>query len=174
MSHTNDLSLRRLAAATIAASATLSLLACTTMGTGSGMLEPGDLPVSFAWTSKDAGTTGTMTATIHQTRQSVADGGVFVGPFMHITSSVRTDAIEPMWSGWSRGWNDWGYWGMFPETVFSTHYSGKVIANLQGPGTQRMRCRFHLNTPAAGMGGGGQGECQFNGGRTIDAVFAPL
>jgi hypothetical protein len=35
-----------------------------------------------------------------------------------------------------------------------------------------MRCRFFLNDPAGGMGGGGQGECQFNGGRTVDAVFA--
>jgi hypothetical protein len=34
-----------------------------------------------------------------------------------------------------------------------------------------MRCRFHLNEPVSGMRGGGQGECQFNGGHTVDAVF---
>jgi hypothetical protein len=76
-----------------------------------------------------------------------------------------------MWNGWRRGWNDWGYWGTLPESAFATHYSGKVIANLQGPGAQRLPCRFLLNAPAAGMGGGGQGECQFTGGRTVDAIF---
>jgi hypothetical protein len=116
----------------------------------------------FCMDSKDAGTSGAMAAMIGKMGQSGAAGGKFTEPFLQVTSSVRTDAFEPMWSGRGRGWNDWGYWGVFPETVFTTHYSGKAIAKLQGPGSQRLRCRFHLNTPAAGMGGGGQGECQFN------------
>lgn len=49
------------------AGAALALLACTTVGTGSGMFEPGDAPVTFAWTNKDAGTSGTMTAMIGKT-----------------------------------------------------------------------------------------------------------
>ena len=95
----------------------------------------------------------------------------FSGPFLQMTSTVRSDTLEPMWTGWSRGWSDWG-WGAFPDTEFSTRYSGKVIANLKGPGSQQLRCQFRLNDPAGGMGGGGQGECQASGGRSVDAVFA--
>lgn len=164
-------STRRTSTMTLLASSALSMLACTTVGSGNGTIEPDDVPVTFAWTSKDGGISGIMSATIGPSRQSSVVGGAFSGPFLQVTSSVCTDSFEPMWSGWGRGWNDWGYWGMFPELAFSTHYSGKVIANLQGPGAQRLRCRFHLNTPAAGMGGGGQGEYQFNAGRTVDAVF---
>jgi hypothetical protein len=143
----------------------LTALACTSMGTGTGSVTPGNTPVSFDWTSKDGGTTGTMSATI-------GNGASFSGPFLQMTSSVRTDALEPMWGGgWRRGWGDWGGWGSFPDTEFSTRYSGKVVANLKGPDSQQLRCRFNLNDPAAGMGGGGQGECQFTGGRTVDAVF---
>ena len=150
-----------------AACAALSLIACTSLGTGSGAVSPGGAPVTFNWTSKDGGTTGTMTA-------GLKDGSTFTGPFVQMTNAVRVEALEPMWSGWRRGWGDWRYWGrgpVFPETAFGTQYTGKVVANLQGPGEQRMRCRFHLNSPQSGMGGGGQGECQLGSGSTVDAVF---
>jgi hypothetical protein len=155
---------RRAMAIVALAGIALTGLACTSTGTGTGSVSPGETPVTFSWTSKDGGTTGTMSAT-------VGNGAAFSGPFLQITSNVRTEALEPMWGGWRRGWNDWGYWGPFPDTAFSTRYSGKVVANLKGPDSQQMRCRFHLNQPVAGMGGGGQGECQFTGGRTVDAVF---
>ncbi|OYU42655.1 MAG: hypothetical protein CFE44_22775 [Burkholderiales bacterium PBB4] len=112
-----------------------------------------------------------MSATLGTSKQLGAAGGTFSGPFLQVTSSVRSDPFEPLWLGWGRGWSNWGYWGNFHESTFSTHYSGKVIANLRGPTDQLLRCRFHLNTPAAGMKGGGEGECQFNSGRTVDAVF---
>jgi hypothetical protein len=70
-----------------------------------------------------------------------------------------------MWWGWSTGWADW-------QPVNTTNYSGNVVANLRGPGVQRMRCHFNLNDPLAGMGGGGQGQCQLAGGATVDATFA--
>jgi len=151
--------------------AALTLLACTSMGTGSGTIEPGDRPMTFSWRSTDGGISGTMSAAIGVIPTGDANADAFSGPFLQVTSSVRTDSFEPMWHGWQRGWNDWGYWGTYPESSFSTHYSGKVIANLTGPTGQLLRCRFHLNSPVAGMGGGGQGECQFNGGRTVTAVF---
>ena len=138
--------------------------ACTTVGTGTGAMRAGGSPVSFHWTSKDGGSTGTMGA-------SLPDGTAFSGPFLQLSSHTRVDALEPMWFGWHRGWGDWVYRGSFPDTAFLTHYSGKVVANLQGPGDQRMRCRFHLNSPQAGMGGGGQGECQLSTGGVVDAVF---
>jgi hypothetical protein len=36
-----------------------------------------------------------------------------------------------------------------------------------------MRCRFQLDKPAAGMSGGGQGQCTLTDGRMVDAVFPP-
>jgi hypothetical protein len=163
--------MRRLSGATLLAGAALALPACTSLGTGSGTVEPGDAPVIFSWTSKDAGNSGTLSAVIGATGASGPAGVAFSGPFLQVTSSARAETFEPMWRGWRRGWNDWGYWGMYPAEAFTTHYSGKVVANLAGPAGQSMRCRFHLNTPSAGMQGGGQGECQFSGGRTVDAVF---
>ena len=137
----------------------VALGACTTMGTGSGSTEQGAQPVSFAWTSKDGGVTGTMTATL--------DGGVYSGPYLEVTQTIDRPDYYPMWVGWSRYWGDWQF-GLAPTTV----YTGKVVANLEGPDAKRMRCRFDLNNPKGGMSGGGQGKCQVAGGPTIDATFA--
>jgi hypothetical protein len=157
-------SIRRTGAPTAVLAAAMGLLACTSMGSGTGTLRPDDTQVTFSWTSKDGGNSGTMSATMRS-------GAAFSGPFLQMTSAVRTDTLQPLWSGWRRGWSDWEFWSPYPETAFSTRYSGKVVANLSGPDAQQLRCRFHLNDPVAGMGGGGQGECQFTGGRTVDAVF---
>src|SRR5258706_14348670 len=51
----------------------VALGACTTMGTGTGSTVQGDNPVSFAWTSRDGGVTGTMTATL-------STGSIYTGP----------------------------------------------------------------------------------------------
>lgn len=161
---TQRLAFTRKFALLAAAGAGIALIGCTSMGTGSGAASPGGVPVSFNWTSQDGGTTGTMTA-------KLKDGAAYSGPFVQMTSAVRIEMLEPIWRGWRRGWNDWGYWGRYPDTAFATQYSGKVVANLQGPDDQRMRCRFHLNSPQSGMTGGGQGECQLGGGTTVDAVF---
>ena len=152
--------LNRYGALAAALSMGLALGACTTLGTGTGSTSPGDQPVSFAWKSTDGGVTGTMTATLPA-------GSVFTGPYLEITRTTQGSDFYPMWTGWSPYWNDWQF-GM-PST--STTYTGKVVANLQGPSSQRMRCNFNLNDPASGMGGGGQGKCQVAGGATIDAVF---
>ena len=145
----------------------VALGACTTMGTGSGSVESDNKPVSFAWKSKDAGTTGTMTATL-------ADGSVFSGPYLQVTSDARSDDFAPLWNGWNYGWADWT-WGrsmpLEPLTSFTTVYSGRVVANLQAGDGKRMRCHFLLNSPSVGMTRGGQGECQLPDGGTIDAVF---
>ena len=56
--------------------------------------------------------------------------------------------------------------------VRRVHYSGKVVATLEAPEQQRMRCRFHLVAPARGMSGGGEGQCQLSDGRALRASFA--
>jgi hypothetical protein len=53
-----------------------------------------------------------------------------------------------------------------------THYSGQVLANLQGQGGF-MRCDFRLMRPSSGMAGGGVGHCQLPAGTIIQAQFAP-
>ena len=140
-----DSALRAVAVTAVAGSA-MALLACTSMGSGTGTVSQDNTPVEFAWSSKDGGTSGTMSAT-------VGSGATFGGPFVQAIDAVRTDSDEP------------------PYAAYSTRFSGQVFATLKGPDAQQLRCRFHLNIPAAGMHGGGQGECRFSGGRTVDALF---
>ncbi|HYR37500.1 MAG TPA: hypothetical protein VEQ87_24640 [Burkholderiales bacterium] len=147
----------------------IALSACTTMGTGTGSVAPGGEAVQFSWRSTDGGVSGTMSA-------ALKDGQTFSGPYLQVTSTTQSQALEPMWNGWEHGWGGWGGFGgfgTFPDTTFTTHYSGRAMANLQTADGQHMRCHFHLNHPDAGMGGGGQGQCQLKSGRSVDAVFPP-
>ena len=175
--------MRRLkrSAAAVAAAAGLVLAGCTTTGKGGGeIVQKGqpDKPVLFSWKSTDGGITGTMTATLPT--------ATFQGPFLQITQQTRSDAMAPMWGGgWPVGWSDWSYWGYgsvagmggmgmmpgFDPVQFATVYSGKVIANLKSPQGGLMRCRLHMLKPQQGMSGGGTGECQIQGGATIQASF---
>jgi hypothetical protein len=160
-----DITMKRGAALAAMLCAGIALGACTTMGTGTGSVAPGDAPVTFAWKSTDGGNSGTMSATL-------ARGKTFSGPYLQVTSDARTVDFEPMWAGWDDGWGDWGLGG-FPQPAYTTQYSDRVMANLQAADGQRMRCHFHLNHPIDGMGGGGQGQCQLKNGRSVDAVFPP-
>ena len=159
--------------------ASLSLLGgCATMGTGqgdvSGTHESGN-PVHFTWKSDDGGLQGTMTARLPH--------AIYQGRFFQITHQTQRKILAPLWVGWDDGWSDWPYWGGpfargafeggYDTTQFTTYYSGKVLANLSSSAGGRMRCRFLLFSPSTGMAGGGQGECQLSGGRTIDATFDP-
>jgi hypothetical protein len=152
-------------ALTVLLCAGIGLSACTTMGTGSGSVSPGGEAVSFSWKSTDGGVSGTMSA-------ALKDGQTFSGPYLQVTSTTQSQAFDPLWTGWEPGWSSWG-WGAFPDFASTTHYSGRVMANLQAADGQQMRCHFHLNHPFEGMGGGGQGQCQLKSGRSVDAVFPP-
>jgi len=125
--------------------AAVALSACTTMGTGTGSISPGNAPVEFSWDSTDGGSSGMMSATL-------ADGKRFTGTYLQLSR----DAMS---------------WGPFPD--FGVEYSSRVMADLQALDGQDMRCQFHLNHPVEGMAGGGQGNCELKGGRSVDAVFAP-
>ena len=140
---------------------------CTTMGTGFGATDTGTNPVNFSWKSTN-GVSGSMNATL-------SNGKAFTGQFFQITSDTTVDNLGPLWTGWggygARGrWGDnWGFWDAGPE--FVTHYSGKVVANLASADGKHMRCKFQLMDPQDGMSGGGQGQCQLPGGKTIDTTF---
>jgi len=147
------------------------LAACTTVGTGAGEVVAAggaSAPVSFEWTSTDGGMSGTMTAALPEL--------AYQGPFFQITRQTRVESLAPLWTHWHHGWGDWPYAGetytpVMPGPQFITYFSGKVLATLEAPGNQRMRCRFRLVMPSRGMGGGGEGECQLTGGRVVRAVF---
>ena len=162
-----------LAALTLAVSALLT--ACTTTGMGGGQLMGAgadEQAVVFTWRSTDGAISGTMNAQL--------PNETYTGRFFQITRQTRSEVLAPLWTHWSLGWYDWPYWGgvaqgpypyPYPTVQFITHYSGKVVATLESPGNQRLRCRFHLAEPARGMLGGGEGECQLTGGRVVRALF---
>jgi hypothetical protein len=83
--------------------AALVLSACTTMGTGTGSISPGNAPVEFSWESTDGGSSGTMSATL-------AGGKRFSGTYLQLSRDATT-------------------WGPFPD--FGVEYSSRVIADLQ-------------------------------------------
>lgn len=162
----------RCLAVSLAVSLTV-LPACTTTGIGGGQLTDAggtEQAVVFNWRSTDGAMSGTMSAQL--------PGETFSGRFFQITRQTRSELLTPLWTHWSPGWYDWPYWGgmapapyPYPAVQFITHYSGKVVATLESPGNQHMRCRFHLAEPARGMQGGGEGECQLSAGRVVRAVF---
>ncbi|NUT01420.1 MAG: hypothetical protein HOP96_10625 [Sphingomonas sp.] len=164
-----------LGAAAISAAA-LAVAGCTTTGFGTGQSAVGNVGAQFAYTQTGAAA-GRMTA-------SLTNGQVYQGPFFQIRSESVVD-YDPLWNGWGPGygwgrgwagrpwgygWGGWGPWGPSMETV--THYSGRVLANLQGPGGF-MRCNFSLMRPRAGIAGGGIGQCQLPTGAIIHAQFPP-
>jgi predicted small secreted protein len=158
------------------AAAGVLLAGCSTMsqGMGGGELDVKDKPIEpvlFSWQSEDGGISGDMVATLPNT--------TYTGNFLQITRQTERTTMAPFWDGWNAHWSDWPYWGNANPMAFGAHdvtrftreYSGKVVANLQNPGGQRMRCRFHLNDPAGGMSGGGEGECQLAGGKVVAAAI---
>jgi hypothetical protein len=156
-----------------AAAMALAAAGCTTTGIGTGQSATGNIGATFTWTESSS-TQGTMVA-------QLTNGQVFQGPFFQITQESRVTDIGPLWSGWGPGspwhrgrwgwgWSGWGPWGPYDETI--THYSGQVLANLQGPGGY-MRCQFSLVRPTSGISGGGAGQCQLPTGTIINAQFPP-
>ncbi len=150
-----------------------AISACALQSTGMG---GGDLatrakdeqPVLFSWQSTDGGISGAMTATL-PTR-------TFTGPFMEITMRTPRELLSPFWSGWDEGWGDWPYgivgWDSASASEqFTRYYSGKVIANLHDAQGQGMRCRFDLESALRGMRGGAHGQCQFAGGKILNATI---
>ena len=151
----------------------IAAAACTTAGIGTGQSTTGSLGVTFSWV-ENGGTDGKMSATL-------SNGEIFQGVFFQITSESVSD-YDPLWYGWGPGWgrgagfawgwgwDGWGPWGPSLQTV--THYSGQVLANLQGPGGF-MCCDFRLMSPSSGMAGGGLGQCQLPTGAIVNAQFVP-
>lgn len=165
-----------LSAAAFRLSVIAGLMALTSCAMPSAGMGGGDLtthaqdeePVLFSWQSTDGGLSGTLLATL-PTR-------TFTGPFMEVTLRTPRELLSPFWSGWIEGWSDWPYGVVGWDSVaaseqFTRYYSGKVIANLHDARGQGMRCRFDLQDALRGMRGGAHGQCQFAGGRILNATI---
>jgi hypothetical protein len=158
------------------------LAGCAQQGTIMGRLEvPGEkatTPVTMNWNTPGFSGGGTMS--VH-----LPEGETYTGKYLQITSATSANTLGGggYMGGWGGGWggaggywNDWGPygspWGYGNDySTFVKNYSGKVIATLFGDKGGTMRCRFHLSQPAAGMEGGGVGECQTKAGDKIIAQF---
>jgi hypothetical protein len=139
---------------------------CMTQGTGAGLLVTGGRArstsnVSFAWRASPDATRGTITA-------ALPDGRVFTGDFRQVTANATQDVpVQP----WSDSWNGTGFdsgVSMYSRSAYVRRYSGHVIAELQGPNHQRMRCDFVLSRPENGPAAGGMGQCELSNGERID------
>jgi hypothetical protein len=173
-----------------AAAALASLAACApTSGVGVASTPAGDLRATMSWQSS-GGRAGVMTAQLN-------NGESYTGRYFQISHDTQVTDLDPLWIGWNGpgfggprfrggwggwhgrrgwgagfgygGWGGWDSWG--PQTTFVTVYSGRVVANLEGPNGTHMRCTFDLMNPSYGMPGGGQGGCQMPSGQIIDATF---
>ncbi len=151
----------------------LSLAACgASEGAAVGELEhPSGKPeatVALYWKASAADPTmgeiaGTLPSGVH-----------YKGRYFEVTAEARADDYDYAWDGWSPFWTDWPWGDGYVDSDWPTFikiYTGRVIANLEGPKPgQRMRCRFNLTEPAQGLAGGGSGQCQLTGGDTINDV----
>jgi hypothetical protein len=152
---------------------------CVTSGAGTGTLvEPGTPEsgerVVFRWDSGLDPTEGEL-------RTQMPDGTTYRGRYFQITETVQDDNLAPLWDGWGAYWPSWDVpWGSYdyPGGSYSTFtriYSGRVVATLEAPDGERMRCRFTLAEPTEGLAGGAQGECELEGGGEIEyAVIGPV
>jgi hypothetical protein len=141
--------------------------ACKSTGGGEGRTPTGEVTATFQWQQSDPAS-GTLKATV------VGPDGtqeMYQGKYFQITGESRIEGLGLVWDAWDPTWVGWRYWGPVPTVAFIKHYTGQVVANLEGPNAQRMRCHFKLLRPSMGMKGGGEGECQLPMGRTIKAEF---
>ncbi|HTV19822.1 MAG TPA: hypothetical protein VMG12_14150 [Polyangiaceae bacterium] len=149
--------------------------ACSTTGTAVGRLEqptgPGNA-VTLVWKSDAANPDrGTISGTL-------PDGSHYAGRYFEVLKTADADIYGPAWVGWRPYWSGWRM-GWYSGPVrdldwpgFVTIYTGRVIANMKSDDDQgRLRCRFRLDDPRAGLVHGGHGECQLSNGQTIDHVI---
>ncbi len=168
----------RLGVATRCALLLSAALACTSSGRFHGEVTsaegaapaPARQYVEFTWSENVGGDSGRMYARL-------ANGQTFRGTYHQITRYTRASALEGFYGGWYGGgwygsWGGWPYYGSVDQ--FITYYTGHVVAILQDDAGRQMRCRFELIDAAAGLPGGGTGECQTSGGTRVTAWFGPI
>lgn len=143
----------------------LVLAACTSTGTGQGFLRnDAEARVQFEWQGIGTGS-GTLTARFQ-------DGREFSGSFFQVMRAAQTDHPTPAWACWPPAWSVWASWYQDSGPEFERQYSGRVLANLDGPEGTSMSCRFQLVRPRSGLQGGGHGSCELSGGDVVHVEFS--
>ncbi|MEI9952258.1 MAG: hypothetical protein WDO74_25535 [Pseudomonadota bacterium] len=149
---------------------------CASSGTAVGELkEPtGEKEVTLLWKSE----------ALNPQRGSISgklpDGTHYSGRYFEVVKAAAEDVYGPAWDGWDPYWSGWypsWYGGPVDDLDwpgFVTIYTGRVIANLKSDDDKsRLRCRFTIADPNAGLKGGGVGQCQLSNGQAIsDVVLA--
>jgi len=125
-------------------------------------------PLAMTWTSGLFGESGEMSAVL-------SDGERFAGKYQVMTPGLTRDKVEAEWvgDGPTASQEDISdtLWGAAKDPAFVQKYQNKAIATLHGDRGTTMLCRFNLMDGAAGMRGGGSGECQTSRGAKINAQF---
>ena len=126
-------------------------------------------PLTMTWSSGLFGESGKMSAVM-------PDGERFSGKYQVVSPGMSRGSLEPAWTGDEPGEHqgkiDDSMWGAARDTMrFKRAYENKAVATLMGDRGTTMLCRFDLDAGAAGMGGGGTGECQTSKGAKISAQF---
>jgi hypothetical protein len=148
----------------------LGLAGCTTTGEVVGQLQEPNAkqePVVLRWKSAvdnplSGSISGTLPNDVHYT-----------GKYFEVVQTTPVDIYAPLWDGWSPYWSAWpapGYEGLdeLDAQGFMKVYTGKVVANLKSDdASQKLRCRFTLDSPRSGLAGGGTGDCQLSNGERI-------
>jgi hypothetical protein len=163
----------------LAISLSVSAAACSTTGTAVGELEQPGNPqqasaheaVTLVWKSDAADPDRGVISGV------LPNGAHFSGRYFEVVRTASTDTYAPAWEGWSPYWSEWhAPWYSEPlETfdwpAFVRIYTGKVIANLVSDDhSTRLRCRFTISDPRAGLARGGSGDCQLSNGESIQDV----
>jgi hypothetical protein len=158
--------MRRMATVVVALVACVAAAGCATSGVGRGQVEAPGKPEAegeavFVWRADADARRGTIEAVL-------PDGRDFRGTFLQVTSATVAQDIGPgYWSAAGPGYG-WGYMAGYDSSTFVRHYSGRVLAQLDGPEGETMRCLFQLARPEDGPASGGMGACELSSGERIE------
>ena len=127
-----------------------------------------DGPLSMTWTSGIWGESGKMAAVM-------PDGERFSGTYQVVKPGMSRSTLEASWVGEAppetQGDIDGSLWGAARDPALHPAILNNAVATLRGDRGTTMLCRFKLDAGGAGMGGGGNGECQTSRGAKITAQF---
>jgi hypothetical protein len=87
----------------------------------------------------------------------------------YVLQEIHTDWAAPRW--YDYGWGDTGYVEVIEFGNFFKHYSGRVLATLNGNRGRFIRCELDMSDPRKGLLAGGAGDCQVSDGGKLKVTF---
>lgn len=105
------------------------------------------------------------------------EGERYVGEYIRIDPRTKVATVRRFYVGWAatqfddlstgplgRSWVRETY----SVEIFRDRLKDEVVATLSGDQGGRMRCRFELDSPSAGLAGGASGACQTDQGEVVE------